>query len=99
SDDTVYNYAPDYWQTDGSPARDLGPDLMYYPEQLISFIVTGFEDDGAETGDNLGTLSQLIKQPDSDYFGTGANYCSDDFTTIPLVDIDIWGQGCGHYFV
>lgn len=99
SDDTVYNYAPDYWQTDGSLERNLGPDLMYYPEQLISFIVTGFEDDGAETGDNLGTLSQLIKQPDSDYFGTGANYCTTDFTTIPLVDIDIWGQGCGHYFV
>jgi hypothetical protein len=99
SDDTVYDYKPDYWQTDGSPAQNLGPDLMYYPEQLISFIVTGFEDDGAETGDNLGTLSQLIKQPDSDYFGVGANYCSDDFTTIPLVDIDIWGMGCGHYFV
>ena len=100
-DDTDYNFGGRPWETSASDSdRYLGANVLLYPEQFFTLFVTGFEDDGIETGDNLGTVGYMVKQPTQTITGRSHNICTEDSSlAVPIVDINIVGSECGQYLV
>ena len=100
-DDTIVDFDGVPWHTGSGICcgNSLGLNVLMFPEQLIAIYVTGFEDDGVETGDDIGTISLLVPQPNETKYVYAANHCTESYDlTIPVVDIDLVGAGCAHYF-
>jgi hypothetical protein len=106
-DDNEFDDTPDYfggtpWSTTSNdPNRSLGSDLLLFPEQLIQFKLTGYEDDGIETSDGAGTVSALIPQPDVTTSYQQANTCTpiSPEVAIPLIftDLAVAQSNCADY--
>jgi hypothetical protein len=104
-DDNEFDDTPDYfggtpWSTNSDdPSHSLGSDLLLFPEQMIQFKLTGYEDDGTETSDGAGTVYALMHQPNVDTMYHQANTCTpiSPEVEIPVVDISIAQSHCTDY--
>ena len=85
-DDHTDNFGGNAWQTaPTATGHVLGGPILLYPEQMIQFMLTGYEDDGTETSDGAGTVNSLIPQPTDDHSYEQNNYCQVLDPEIPWI--------------
>ena len=105
-DDETYDFSwdtqigPIPWKT-GATTHNLGPTVKLFPGQLFSIQFTGYDDDGAETSDDLGMISNIFPPPDNITNYWPKNYCTDSDPEIedPVFGVDISASHCSDYNV
>lgn len=85
------------WVTRSADAdRDLGPDVLLYPEQHIWLHTSGFEDDYLFS-DDTGVVSLQMQQPTERRVVRSRSACTSQAVTV--AGYEVGGSSCGSYFL
>lgn len=97
-DEGTYTFGGKRFETESTvPGRNLGPDVMLFPEQMMRLVLAGYEDDGIETSDDAGFVGHVSVQSDVTVDIHAPNYCHDSSPEIGFAGFTIAGSTCTYY--